>query len=96
MAGYQITALDIVSMTVGYLSWTAKTLEVLAHRFTLDRQHGDSGEVTLLGTEIDVQETDPSVYDWSTTEELTARGYQQGTLPSNVGTLDDMWTVNGT
>ena len=96
MAGYQITALDIVAMTVSYLSWTSKTLEVLAHRFTLDRQHGESGEVTLLGTEIDVQETDPSVYEWSPTEELTARGYQQGTLPSNVATLDDMWTVNGT
>lgn len=96
MAGYQINALDIVAMTVGYFSWTSKTLEVLAHRFTLDRQHSDSGEVTLLGTEIDVQETDPSVYAWSTGEELTARGYQQGTLPSNVSTLDDMWTVNGT
>ncbi len=96
MAGYQITALDIVALTVSYLSWTSKTVEVLAHRFTLDRQHADSGEVTLLGTEIDVQETDASVYAWTTGEELTARGYQQGTLPSNVGTLDDMWTVNGT
>jgi hypothetical protein len=55
-----------------------------------------SGEVTLLGTEIDVQETDASVYAWTTSEELSARGYQRGTLPSNIGTLDDMWTVNGT
>jgi len=43
-----------------------------------------------------VQETDPSVYAWSTTEELTPEGYQQATMPTNVSSLDDMWTVNGT
>jgi hypothetical protein len=38
----------------------------------------------LLGTEIDVQETDPSIYDWSATEELTAQGFQQPTIPGSI------------
>jgi hypothetical protein len=58
-------------------------------------------EVTLLGTQIDLQETDPSVYDWSISEELSPEGYQQAAMPTNVGvtgagTLADIYTVNGT
>jgi hypothetical protein len=29
----------------------------------------------LLGTELDIQESDPSVYEWSVTEELNNQGY---------------------
>ena len=98
MAIFQATALDVVVMTLPLLGWTNKLLEVSAHRLKFDKTSGKSGgaETTLLGTEIDVQETDPSVYAWSTTEELTPQGYQQATMPTNVGTLDDIWTVNGT
>ena len=57
--------------------------------------------MTLLGTQVDLQETDPSVYDWSTTEELSPEGYRQAAIPTNVGTtgagsLADIYTVNGT
>jgi hypothetical protein len=91
MALYQATALDVFQMTLPMLGWYNKLLEISAFRFKLDKVD----KVTLLGTEIDVQETDPSVYDWSVTEELTPEGYQQAALPSNVGTLDDLYTVNG-
>ena len=79
MAMYKVTTLDIVAMTLPLLGWTGKLLEVLANRFTIDKQSVDGNDVVLLGTELDVQATDPSIYDWSTTEELTAQGTQQGT-----------------
>jgi len=96
MALYQATALDVIQMSLPLLGWTNKLLEVSAHRFNLDKTEGEGG-ATLLGTEIDVQETDPSIYDWDISEELSAKGYQQSDLhPTGEGTLDDMWTVNGT
>jgi hypothetical protein len=82
VAMYQVTVLDVIAMDLPYLGWTAKLLEVTAHRFTVNR----SGEgAAILGTEIDVQETDPSIYDWSATEELAAGGNSQSVVgPSTV------------
>jgi len=82
MALYQATALDVVKMSLPLLGWTDKLLEIGSHRFKLDKFRPDGGEATLLGTEIDVQETDPSVYDWDPSEELSAKGYQQAVLPT--------------
>lgn len=78
LAMYQLTALDVVSMTLPYLGWTDKLLEVTSHRFTVQK-HDDSGQIAL-GTELDLQETDPSVYEWSTSEELSPEGFGQPTL----------------
>jgi hypothetical protein len=82
MSLYGLTALDIVEMTVLYLGWVNKLLEISAHRLTVNRQQVQGGgDVMLLGCEIDVQEADASVYDWSATEELTPQGFQQSSLP---------------
>jgi hypothetical protein len=82
MSLYSLTALDIVEMTIPYLGWVNKLLEISAHRLTVNQQQSQSGgQVMVLGCEIDVQETDPSVYDWSITEELTPQGFQQSVLP---------------
>ena len=82
MSLYRITALDVVEMTIPYLGWVNKLLEVSAHRLTINQQQIEGGgQVMMLGCEIDVQETDPSVYDWSATEELTPQGFQQSVLP---------------
>jgi len=78
MAMYQATVLDIIEMTLPLLGWTGKLLEISAHRFTMNKQQIDGNDVTLLGSEIDVQETDPSVYEWSTTDELSAAGFALG------------------
>lgn len=88
MAGYQIAPLDLLSMTFGYFGWTGKYLEVQATRFKLDRQSSEGGEAVLIGTEIDVQETDPSVYDWELIEELSPQGYQHPGVPNSVFTPD--------
>lgn len=82
MTGYQLAPLDVISMDFPYFGWSAKTLEIQAFRFKMDRQSGHSGQdVTLLGTEIDVQETDSSIYAWVIGEELSPDGFQQAISP---------------
>lgn len=84
MAGYQIATLDVIQMSLAYFGWTNKYLEVLATRFKIDKQQNGDSEVVLLGVEIDVQETDPSVYDWEIIEELSPQGYQHPGVPDSV------------
>lgn len=84
MAMYKTTVLDIVQMTLPLLGWTNKFLEIAAHRFTVNKVNVDGNDVTLLGTEIDVQETAITVYDWSASEELGANGFQQPSLPGSI------------
>jgi hypothetical protein len=75
---YKTTVLDVVELTFSVLGWVNKLLEIQAHRFTLTKQQNTGGdEVLALATEIDVQETDPSIYAWNPSEELTAQGFQQ-------------------
>lgn len=82
---YQGTAFDVLRFTLPALSWEEKLVEITAHRFVQSKQtNSDGSEVTLLGTEIDIQETDPSIYDWDSTEEERApAGFQYATMPNN-------------
>lgn len=84
MAAYQIAPLDIIYATIPYLGWNQKQLEVVASRLKLAEQ---SSSGAALAVEIDVQETDASVYQWSTSEELSPQGYQQPAIPG-IGSLD--------
>jgi hypothetical protein len=89
MAGYQIAPADVLAVSLSYFGWDGQYLEVLAARLKFDRVALESsGEVILLGTEIDVQETDPSVYDWELIEQLSPQGYQQPGIPDGVDTPD--------
>ena len=82
MVGYQFSVMDVIQMDLPILGWTGKYLEILQHRFVINRAQEEGGQETIsLGTEIDVQETDASVYDWSPAEELSPEGYQQPFLP---------------
>jgi hypothetical protein len=81
LAGYQFAPLDVFEATVAFLGFAGKLLEVAAVRFDLYEADG----APRLGVEIDVQETDPSIYAWSTSEELSPQSYVQSQLP--VGTL---------
>jgi hypothetical protein len=69
--GLQMAVLDVIAMNLAYLGWTNKLLEVLAFRFTLNAKQDGDQRVIALGTQIDVQETSPSTYEWNTAEELT-------------------------
>lgn len=78
MALYKMTSLDIVAFTLPILGWTGKLLEVNAHRLIMNKQ----GEMPLLGCELDLQETDPSVYDWNVSEQLAPQGGGTPALPN--------------
>jgi hypothetical protein len=83
LAMYKFTALDIVSVTLPFMGWYGKLFEISAHRFTVNKQQNGENEAMLLGTELDLQETSASVYDWSTTEELSGQGGQQTVFPNS-------------
>lgn len=83
LAAYPYTPIDVLSVDLPIFGWTGKELEVQAARFKLDRQEIAGNEVTLLGTELDVQETDSSIYAWDIGEELSPQGYQQAIVPDN-------------
>lgn len=86
MAGYQQTAIDIVTCTFSFLSWVSKTFEIQKHRLLFMKKRQGSVTVVSLGVSIDVQESDPSIYDWNpATEDLTPQGYPQASLPVVTG-----------
>jgi hypothetical protein len=60
--------------------WTPMTVEVLRKRFIVDK----SGDTPRLGVELDVAETSPYIYDWTTAEELTPAGYRQVFTPASL------------
>jgi hypothetical protein len=78
MKAYQVVALDVIQITHPRYNWLLKNFEVLATRFVID----NSGGALRPKVELDLAETDPSVFDWSVLEQLTPQGYRQ---PNNVG-----------
>ena len=84
MAAYQMAPMDLLLATIPVMGWGAgspsipKQLEMLDARLRVE-QGGDEGP--RLVYEVDVQEIDSTVYDWSTEEELSPQGYVQPALP---------------
>jgi hypothetical protein len=73
---YKSAPLDIVYFSFAPFAWVNKVLEIANCRLVQERVTGQGGqEVILLGTELDIQESDPSVYEWSVTEELNSSGF---------------------
>jgi hypothetical protein len=87
MVGYQCQPLDVLSTTISFLGFSNKLLEVTATRLKFD----DANGAIALSTEIDVQETDSSIYAWSTEEELSPQGYQQSNYPKGAVTPGEPW-----
>lgn len=81
LAAYTIAPMDCGLVTIPFLNWTAKQLEVLASRFRLEQGGSENSAAPVLLVEVDVQETAASVYDWSTEEELSPQGYVQPEIP---------------
>ena len=68
---------DTIQLTHAHYGWENKTFEVLSSR----TYFGKGGEAPPY-VELDIAETDPSIYYWTPTEQLTPQGYLQ---PNNVG-----------
>jgi hypothetical protein len=83
MAAYQFVPLDVLAASLDIFGWDGEYLEVLAVRFKIENQQSGDGTVVLLGSEIDVQQTDPSIYAWDIGEELSPQGYVQAIVPDN-------------
>ena len=81
MAGYQIATLDVLSVSLNYFGWSGKYLEVLASRLRLEK--AKEGSYALL-VDVDVKETDPSIYDFELIEDLTPQGYSVPGVPNAV------------
>ena len=78
MKAYQAVALDVVQITHPRYTWENENFEVLSSRFVWDK----SGDVPIIAVELDLAQTDSTIFDWSVAEQLTPQGYAQ---PDNVG-----------
>lgn len=76
MGAYPIAPLDLIEVTWAPFGWSAKQFEVQATRLRIEEGHGD-GEGPVLLLEVDIKETDASIFDWHTVEELSPQGYKQ-------------------
>lgn len=81
MWAYQIATLDLMYVTIPFLNWNQKQLEVTAARLRMEEGQGAAGSGIPLAVELDVQENSPEIYEWSTSEELSPQGYQQPEIP---------------
>lgn len=66
--GYQLQPCDTFYMTFPQRGWANKLLEVTSTRFFIDK---DANGLPLVKIAVGVQETDSSIYEWQTSEELT-------------------------
>jgi hypothetical protein len=79
LTGYLLQPGDVVNVTHSRFGWSSKTFEVLASRMTFE----DNGGVPLLGVELELRETDSSIYNWTpASDELTDAAAPSTTLPN--------------
>lgn len=85
LSAYQAQAQDVIQFTLPQLGWNSKYLTVENFRFVPNM--GDENEAPSLSCELDVAETEPAVYSWSTAEE---RGVENTPSPEilNPGDVD--------
>lgn len=94
MWGYQLTPMDVIEMTLPFLGFDGKLLEVTKHRFLINEAEDDGGnKVVSLATEVEVQETAIEMYAWDGfTEQLYPSGTQQAVMPFTSPTPDFEFT----
>lgn len=69
LAAWRMQPLDVMQFTFAQNGWLEKSLEISGVSFSISEQ-GDGG-VQTISAKMSVQETDASIYEWSTSEELT-------------------------
>lgn len=83
LSAYQAIAQDVIQVSFATaLGWDAKYLEIETLRFVL-KTDKDGNEPPQLYCELDVCETDLSVYLWSPAEELTVEDFQSPAFTDN-------------
>jgi hypothetical protein len=88
---WKLQPTDVVQFTWNIFGWTNKLLEVEAAHFRCEaRKRPDSGgdddeDVLALWVELALIETDPTIYEWATSEELTV--YDVEAAPAQIGAV---------
>ena len=81
LSAFQLQPCDTFTMSFAQRGWTDKLLEVAQVEFKLDS--GDESRAPQITLMLNVQETDPSVYEWSVTEELSILDVPQVSINSS-------------
>lgn len=79
LSAYQARVLDVVQFNHPRFSWSNKLLEIANFRLNFTTEQG---KPPTLSVELDLQETDPSVYSWSAVEELGIEDNPPPQLPN--------------
>jgi hypothetical protein len=83
LAAWQMEPMDVMQFSFAAMGWTSKYLEVGQMQFVCEPQNNDGGEEVLaLSVAVPVNETDPSIYEWDISEELTP--YDVPALPQHI------------
>lgn len=80
LAAYQATALDVIQFSHPRYNWVNKNFEVLSSSISFAQDA--AGRALIPKVQLALAETDPSIFDWNLTDQLTPQGYQQ---PNSVG-----------
>jgi hypothetical protein len=83
LTGYLLQPTDVVNVTHSRFGWSAKTFEVLTSRLTFDDNNG----APLLGVELELRETDSSIYAWTAASEELPDASTPVTLLPNPGSV---------
>ena len=71
LSAYRAMPVDVIDMNFGLFGWSPKQLEITGFRTVPQISQDDDNKAPSLFVQIDVAETDPSIYEWSESEELT-------------------------
>jgi hypothetical protein len=85
LAAWQMQPGDVMNFTWPALGWSAKILEVASVQFNCEPvkpADGEENSTPALWVTVGAIETDPSIYEWSETEELTP--YDVPAAPSQI------------
>jgi len=83
LCAYKMQPCDVMLFTFPPMGWSEKMLEVVGTSFKIDSEDGQDGQKALsIHTTVNVIETESSVYEWSTEDELTV--YDVPTTPTQL------------
>ena len=69
LSAWQMQPLDVMLMTFPQQSWDEEQFEIASTKFTIE--DGSNGAAPSIHYEVGFQQTSESVYEWSTSEELS-------------------------
>jgi hypothetical protein len=96
LGAYQMQPKDVMEFTFAAMGWSDKVLELTSTHFQLkdvDNEQGSEGsdvsgkKAQMIFVQIEARETDPSINEWSESEELTAYDVPAGGVGSAANTL---------